>query len=179
MFDNMNIDVWDVSRPQRRNHLDSCPFIRTRDRWGLHSCHSLLLSWQAEVTGGPSTMIEQAKHIDESMPNYVVNKIIFGLNKRKKRYAMQKNLILGITYKENVNDIRESPFLKLLMFLIEMNAEISYHDPLFLKLAIFQGYQKLNCKAIELDRSIESIRCGRYLGQSQLLQLEKKLPIAS
>lgn len=130
MFDKMKIDVWDVIEAASTKPFGFMPFYPGPGIGG--DCIPITpfyLSWKAEETGGPSTMIERAWHVDESMPFYVINKIIFGLNNHKKAIRGAKILLLGVSYKKNVNDLRESPALKILEELKKMKAAVFYHDP--------------------------------------------------
>jgi UDP-N-acetyl-D-glucosamine dehydrogenase len=63
------------------------------------------------------------------MPDFTVNKILRTLNRRKKSINGSKILVLGIAYKANVSDVRESPALDVIHLLRQMGAEVSYHDP--------------------------------------------------
>jgi len=73
--------------------------------------------------------IELASEIDSNMPRYVVGKIQDALNRYKKPLNGSKVLILGVAYKPNINDIRESPAFDIIHLLQEKGAEVSYYDP--------------------------------------------------
>lgn len=151
MFDRMNIDVWEVI-----NAAKSKPFGFTAFEPGpgiggdCIPIAPLYLIWKAKVTEGPTTILEQAAHVNESIHIYVFNKIVQGLNQQKKSINGAKILILGVGYKENVNDIRESAALKLLFLLKEMRAEAFYNDPYVPEIANIPGYPNLNMKSVQL-----------------------------
>lgn len=83
--------------------------------------------------------IELAAEINERMPYYVVSRIMETLNTRGKSLNGAKVLILGVAYKKDIEDIRESPSLKLIQLLSNKGAKISYNDPYILKIQLSQG----------------------------------------
>ena len=87
------------------------------------------LTWKAREYGLHTRFIELAGEINASMPDYVIAKIIGALNTRKKPVSGSKLLILGIAYKKNVDDMRESPSVVIMEKLHELGADISYSDP--------------------------------------------------
>ncbi len=87
------------------------------------------LTWKAREYGVHTRFIELAGEINSSMPAYVLKKIAKSLNERKKSINGSKFLILGISYKKNVDDMRESPSVYLMEKLRAQGAEISYSDP--------------------------------------------------
>lgn len=130
LFDQMGMDVWEVIEAAASKPFGFMPFYPSPGVGG--DCIPIApfyLVWKAKMTGGPTTLLEQAGHINQMMPFYVFNKIIQGLNRKKKTLADSHVLILGIGYKKDVNDIRESASLKLIPLLKKMKAEVAYHDP--------------------------------------------------
>jgi len=87
------------------------------------------LTWKAREFGLHTRFIELAGEVNSSMPDYVVTKIVDGLNKHSKSVSGSKILLLGVAYKKNVDDMRESPSLELLERLNDLGAAVSYHDP--------------------------------------------------
>ena len=83
--------------------------------------------------------IELAAEINERMPYYVVSRIVEALNTRGKSLNGAKVLILGVAYKKDVEDVRESPSLKLIQLLSDKGAKVSYNDPYTLKIKLSQG----------------------------------------
>jgi UDP-N-acetyl-D-glucosamine dehydrogenase len=90
----------------------------------------LYLSWKARAHGFEARLIELAAEINSYMPHYVVDRVIAALNERKKALKGSKILVLGVTYKKDIDDIRESPALAIMNSLIEKEAKVQYHDPL-------------------------------------------------
>lgn len=87
------------------------------------------LTWKAREYGVHTRFIELAGEINSSMPDYVVAKITSALNAARKSVAGSRILVLGIAYKKNVDDMRESPSVELMERLRGQGAEVSYSDP--------------------------------------------------
>jgi UDP-N-acetyl-D-glucosamine dehydrogenase len=87
------------------------------------------LTWKAREYGVHTRFIELAGEINSSMPDYVVAKITSALNNVRKSVAGSRILVLGIAYKKNVDDMRESPSVALMERLRDLGAEVSYSDP--------------------------------------------------
>ncbi|UJW76425.1 nucleotide sugar dehydrogenase [Rhizobium sp. SL42] len=87
------------------------------------------LTWKAREYGVHTRFIELAGEINSSMPDYVVSKITSALNAVRKSIAGSRILVLGIAYKKNVDDMRESPSVALMERLRDLGAEIAYSDP--------------------------------------------------
>jgi UDP-N-acetyl-D-glucosamine dehydrogenase len=130
VFDRMGIDVWEVL-----DGADTKPFGFMRFNpgpgWGGH-CIPLdpfYLSWKAREYGVPPKFIELAGEVNVQMPDYVMHKVMEGLNQRKKALNGAKVLMLGVAYKKDVDDCRESPAFPLMDQLLARGAELTYHDP--------------------------------------------------
>ena len=87
------------------------------------------LTWKAHEYGLHTRFIELAGEVNLSMPNYVSQKIIEALNEREKRVKGSRILLLGLAYKANVDDMRESPTFDLMDGLQNHSAQVDYHDP--------------------------------------------------
>ncbi|MGJ8590125.1 MAG: nucleotide sugar dehydrogenase [Yoonia sp.] len=87
------------------------------------------LTWKAREYGLHTRFIELAGEINSAMPEYVVDKVSKALNERRKSLMCSKILILGIAYKKNVDDMRESPAVKVMELLRDAGADVSYSDP--------------------------------------------------
>jgi UDP-N-acetyl-D-glucosamine dehydrogenase len=88
------------------------------------------LTWKAREYGLHTRFIELAGEINNSMPNWVVDKVTAALNQRERSVKNSKVLVLGIAYKRDVEDMRESPSVKIMELLQEKGALVSYSDPL-------------------------------------------------
>ena len=87
------------------------------------------LTWKAREYGKHTRFIELAGEINTAMPEYVVNRVIAALNSQRKALNGSRILILGLAYKPNVDDERESPSYVLMELLIEQGAKVEYYDP--------------------------------------------------
>ena len=87
------------------------------------------LTWKAREYGVNTRFIELAGEVNSHMPEYVVNKTVLALNDRQRAIKGSKVLVLGIAYKKNVDDMRESPSVEVMELLRDLGADISYSDP--------------------------------------------------
>jgi len=97
-----------------------------------HNCipvDPIYLSWKARMHGFEARFIDLASQVNSEMPHYVVSKITEGLNDRKKSLRCSKVLVLGVAYKKDVKDLRESPALEIIELLVKKGALVSYYDP--------------------------------------------------
>jgi UDP-N-acetyl-D-glucosamine dehydrogenase len=130
VYDRMGIDVWEVldaaaTKPFGFMRFDPGP------GWGGH-CIPLdpfYLSWKAREHKVVPRFIELAGEVNVSMPGYVVGKLQDALNARGKTVKGARVLVLGLAYKRDVADPRESPAFEVIDRLLELAAEVSYHDP--------------------------------------------------
>lgn len=130
VYEAMSIDVWEV--------LDAAstkPFGFQRFNpgpgWGGHCIpvDPFYLTWKARAHGLKTRFIELAGEVNIEMPRYVLAKLQTALNERAKPVKGSKILVLGIAYKPDISDPRESPAFEILDLLLEQGADISYHDP--------------------------------------------------
>ncbi len=87
------------------------------------------LTWKAREYGVHTRFIELAGEINSAMPDYVVDKVIFGLNQQAKALSGSRILVLGVAYKKNVDDTRESPAVAIMDKLVSLGADVNYSDP--------------------------------------------------
>lgn len=131
-FDRMNIDIWEVIDAAKSKPFGFTPFYPGPGLGG--HCIPLdpfYLSWKAAEYGSWTRFIELAGQINTQMPQYVVSKVAEGLNDLGKSVRGAKVLVLGLAYKPNIDDDRESPSYELLELLNGMGAEVAYCDPFF------------------------------------------------
>ena len=98
------------------------------------------LTWKAKEFGVHTQMIDVADQVNRAMPEHVVSRLMHGLNKRRKAVAGSKILVLGLAYKPNVDDSRESPSAEIIELLIELDAEVSYSDPHLPSFPVMRNY---------------------------------------
>jgi len=130
VYDRMGIDIWEVL-----DAAETKPFGFMRFNpgpgWGGH-CIPLdpfYLSWKAREYGLVPRFIELAGEVNVAMPAHVVGKLQAALNERGKPVKGSRVLVLGIAYKKDVADPRESPAFEIISQLLTLGAEVSYHDP--------------------------------------------------
>ena len=111
------------------------------------------LSWKAREYGFHTSMIESSMMINDTMPEYTVERASKILNKHKKALNGSKILILGVAYKQDIDDYRESPALKVIEELEKVNAEVEFYDPWVaqykLKGKIRQGLTELSAEKLK------------------------------
>ena len=114
------------------------------------------LTWKAREYGLHTRFIELSGEVNQAMPKYVVNKLMDGLNNAGKALRGSRILVLGIAYKKNVDDVRESPSVEIMQQLKEQGAEVDYCDPYFPEFPKMRRYDfELNSKAFSTATLIE------------------------
>jgi UDP-N-acetyl-D-glucosamine dehydrogenase len=130
LFDRMGINIWEVIEAAKTKPFGFQPFYPGPGLGG--HCIPLdpfYLSWKAHEYEFSTKFIELAGEINTGMPDYVVSKVMKALNDVGKPMKGAKILILGLAYKANVDDDRESPSYRLMEKLEELGARVSYNDP--------------------------------------------------
>jgi len=130
MCDKMNIDVWEVIDAAASKPFGFMPFYPGPGLGGhCIPIDPFYLSWKAKQSGFEPRFIELAGQINSMMPDHVVDLVVRGLNGHAKAVKGSKILILGVAYKRDIDDIRESPALDVIQELQNRGAEIEYSDP--------------------------------------------------
>lgn len=126
----MGISVWEVIDAAATKPYGFTPFYPGPGLGG--HCIPLdpyYLSWKAREYGFHTTLIENSMVINDGQPEYCVERAMEILNKRKKALNGSKVLVLGVAYKQDIDDYRESPALRVIEHLVEKGADVSYYDP--------------------------------------------------
>jgi UDP-N-acetyl-D-glucosamine dehydrogenase len=131
VFDKMGIDVWQVLDAAATKPFGFMRF-NPGPGWGGHCIpvDPFYLSWKARAYGVTPKFIELAGEINIRMHEYVVGKLVEGLNAQGKALRDAKVLILGVAYKANVDDCRESPAFPIMAMIVKLGGSVRYHDPL-------------------------------------------------
>jgi UDP-N-acetyl-D-glucosamine dehydrogenase len=130
LFDRMGIDVWEVIAAAKTKPFGYQPFYPGPGLGGhCIPIDPFYLSWKAREYNMPARFIELAGEINTRMPEYVVGKVMEALNDRGKSLKGSRILVLGLAYKRDVDDVRESPSVTLIELLQRHGAKVSYHDP--------------------------------------------------
>jgi UDP-N-acetyl-D-glucosamine dehydrogenase len=128
--DKMGIDLHEVIRAAATKPFGFVPYYPGPGIGGhCIPIDPFYLTWKAREYGVHTRFIELAGEINSSMPDYVVSKVVDGLNERRKSVNGSDILVLGLAYKKNVDDSRESPSVILMERLRDLGANISYSDP--------------------------------------------------
>ncbi len=126
----MGIDVWEVINAAKTKPFSFMPFYPGPGLGGhCIPIDPFYLTWKAREYGEHTRFIELAGEISTAMPAYVVQQAVSALNHRKKSLNGSKILVLGLAYKADVDDDRESPSYVLMTLLQERGAAVSYYDP--------------------------------------------------
>ena len=151
--DKMDIDIYEVINAAATKPFGFVPYYPGPGLGGhCIPIDPFYLSWKARQFGIDTRFIELAGEINASMPNYVVKKINETLNATGKSIKDSNILILGLAYKKNVDDLRESPSLELIDILLEMGAIVDYSDPYFQVIPDTRKYQfKLKSKEMNKE----------------------------
>jgi len=130
IYDKMGIDIWQVIEAAKTKPFGFMPFYPGPGLGGhCIPIDPFYLTWKAREFDQHTRFIELAGEINTRMPDYVVGKVIHALNDQRKAVKGSRILILGLAYKPNVDDDRESPSYALMEKLEALGAEVSYHDP--------------------------------------------------
>ncbi len=130
VFDAMDIDVWEVLDAAATKPFGFMRFT-PGPGWGGHCIpvDPFYLSWKAQQFGQEARFIELAGKVNIEMPHYVLNKLEAALVAQGKELAGSRILVLGIAYKPDIADPRESPAFEIIDLLLQRQVEVSYHDP--------------------------------------------------
>jgi UDP-N-acetyl-D-glucosamine dehydrogenase len=130
MCDRMGIDVWEVVNAAKTKPFGFMPFYPGPGLGGhCIPIDPFYLSWKAKQAGFEARFIELAGHVNAGMPHYVADKVGEALNTHRKPVNGSSILVLGISYKRDIDDIRESPALDVMHVLHQRGARIAYADP--------------------------------------------------
>ncbi len=142
LADRMGIDIWEVIEAASTKPFGFTPFYPGPGMGGhCIPIDPFYLSWKAQEYDFATRFISLAGEINVSVPRFVVEKIQEALNQRRKSLKGAKVLILGVAYKKDVDDARESPALAIMDLLKKKGATLFYHDPYIPVLPPFRKYQ--------------------------------------
>jgi len=126
----MGIDVWEVIAAAATKPFGFQPFYPGPGLGGhCIPIDPYYLTWKAREVGMPTKFIELAGEVNRAMPHYVVDRVVLALNQRGKAIKGARILVLGLAYKPNVDDVRESPSFELIEQMQDVGAAVDYNDP--------------------------------------------------
>lgn len=157
----MGLDIWEVIDSAATKPFGFMPFYPGPGLGGhCIPVDPYYLSWKAREYDFATRFIELAGEINTEMPYHVVNAVASALNQRQKSIKGSKILLLGVAYKKDVDDLRESPSLKLLELLTARGAILDYNDPYFPALYKMRHYDFSNKRSVELNpENVASYDC--------------------
>src|ERR1051326_1877891 len=130
VYSAMGIDIWEVVQAAKTKPFGFMPFYPGPGLGGhCIPIDPFYLTWKAREYGQNTRFIELAGEINTAMPGYVIHRVGQALNAQRKPINGSKVLVLGLAYKPNVDDDRESPSYVLMNLLHGLGAEVSYYDP--------------------------------------------------
>ena len=147
----MGIDIWEVIDAAASKPFGFMPFYPGPGLGGhCIPVDPYYLSWKAREYDFSTRFIELAGEVNTAMPYHVVDAIAAALNNHKKSLKGARVLVLGVAYKKDVDDLRESPSLKIMQLLQQRGAQFDYNDPYFPQLHKMRHYDYTNMRSIDL-----------------------------
>ena len=156
MCDKLGVDVWEVIEAAATKPFGFMPFYPGPGVGG--HCIPLdphYLSWKLKSLNYNARFIELAGEINSHMPDYVVGKVVDALNEDGKPVKNSQVLLLGVAYKPDVDDVRESPALDVIHLLLDKGARVSYHDPFVPSLSP----EGIPLDSVDLDQALPAADC--------------------
>ena len=150
MCDRLGLDVWEIIDAAATKPFGFMPFYPGPGLGG--HCIPIdphYLSWKLKTLNYTARFIELASEVNTQMPHYVVSKVVDALNDQNRSVRGARILVLGVAYKKDVGDVRESPALDVIKLLADRGADIRYNDPYAEEIGI-DGGQKY--RSVPLDR---------------------------
>ena len=130
MCDRIGIDIWEVIDAAATKPFGFMPFYPGPGLGGhCIPIDPFYLSWKVKEVGFEARFIELAGQVNAAMPRYVVDKVADALNDQGKSIKGANIVVMGVAYKPNVDDVRESPALDVITLLVKKGANVTYHDP--------------------------------------------------
>jgi UDP-N-acetyl-D-glucosamine dehydrogenase len=148
----MGIDIWEVIDAAATKPFGFMPFYPGPGLGGhCIPVDPYYLSWKAREFDFAARFIELAGEVNTAMPYHVVESVASALNDRQKPLKGSRVLVLGVAYKKDVDDLRESPSLKIIDLLTARGAQIDYSDPYFPEMHKMRHYNFTGMKSVRLD----------------------------
>jgi len=160
LAEKLDIDIFEIIKAASTKPFGFIPFYPGPGVGGhCIPIDPYYLSWKAKQYGLSTKLIDIAGEINSSMPSYVIKKFIELFKNKSLSIKDSKVLILGVTYKKNIEDCREAPGLEIIDQLINLGVIVSYHDP-FCNYLNYQKKNNINLNSKELNKNnIEDQDC--------------------
>jgi UDP-N-acetyl-D-glucosamine dehydrogenase len=155
LTERMDIDIWEVIDAAATKPFGYTPFYPGPGLGGhCIPIDPFYLSWKAKEYDFATRFIQLAGEVNTSIPHHVVERISAALNDRAKSVRGSKVLVLGVAYKKDVDDVRESPALEIMELLQHRGAMLSYHDPYIPRLHKMRAYDFSNMSSTALTEDL-------------------------
>jgi len=155
LFDRMGIDVWEVISASATKPFGFMPFYPGPGLGGhCIPIDPFYLTWKAREYDFSTRFIELAGEINSQMPYYVVQKTVEALNEQGISIKEAKILILGVAYKKDIDDARESPALRIIKLLQAKGANVLYHDPYIPLIENLRSYHGFKMESTDLTEEL-------------------------
>jgi UDP-N-acetyl-D-glucosamine dehydrogenase len=157
----MGIDIWEVIDAAATKPFGFMPFYPGPGLGGhCIPVDPFYLSWKAREYDFATRFIELAGEVNTAMPYHVVDSVASALNERQKSLKGSRIMVLGVAYKKDVDDMRESPSLKIIEQLTLRGAKVDYNDPHFAQIPKLRHYNFEGMKSMPIDsKSLASYDC--------------------
>jgi UDP-N-acetyl-D-glucosamine dehydrogenase len=158
LCERMNIDIWEVIDAAKTKPFGFMPFYPGPGLGGhCIPIDPFYLTWKAREFEFNTRFIELAGEINWQMPHHVVERTMEALNDHSRALKGSKVLILGLAYKKNIDDLRESPSIRLIELFREKGATVSYHDPYCPKMKEMRHQPKymLEMESVDLQKGVD------------------------
>jgi len=157
----MGLDIWEIIDSAATKPFGFMPFYPGPGLGGhCIPVDPFYLSWKAREYDFATRFIELAGEINTAMPYQVVSAVSTALNQRERSLKGSRVLLLGVAYKKDVDDLRESPSLKLMQLLLEGGAKLDYNDPYFPALHKMRHYDYSKMRSVDLTpKTLGSYDC--------------------
>jgi UDP-N-acetyl-D-glucosamine dehydrogenase len=176
MCDRMGIDVWEVIDAAATKPFGFMPFYPGPGLGGhCIPIDPFYLSWKTRQAGIEARFIELAGYVNGHMPHFVVDKIQKALNDRTKPVKGSKVHVLGVAYKRDIDDVRESPALDVILLLEQLGARVSYSDPYVPSIRL----DHRTLEAADTDAAVEAADCVVVITNHACFDYERILEKAS
>lgn len=153
--DRMGLDIHEVIRAAATKPFGFVPYYPGPGLGGhCIPIDPFYLTWKAREYGLSTRFIELAGEVNSNMPDYVITKVIDALNGRRKSVNGSSVLVLGIAYKKNVDDMRESPSVVLMEKLMAMGADVHYSDPFVPVFPKLRNHAQFDLSSVELTAEV-------------------------
>ena len=157
----MSIDIWKVIDAAKTKPFGFQAFYPGPGLGGhCIPIDPYYLTWKAREFGHHTRFIELAGEVNKSMPSYVIQRTMEGLNKHSKSLRGAKVLVVGLAYKPDVDDVRETPAAEIIKLLFEHGADVTYHDPHVPLFAGMRKYMDYRMHSVPLEQeAVKQVDC--------------------